>query len=196
VDQRHARGSPEADPARRGDHSGGVPAVRNQARKEELKIGAANWNESNEFREFQDAGKVWRFPNLHFPPPGLPLAALKKGVLLTLGRHDRLDESRKAIPMLPQIRQVVELIEWVKPVRIVSIHGNHSAVRSGIFVDSRYAVCVKDGFALENCKFDLAKDPAYPEVTREGWPSSSTRPGPSRAATMTSWPGGSRTPWR
>jgi hypothetical protein len=33
-----------------------------QARKEELKIGAANWNESNEFREFQDAGKVWRFP--------------------------------------------------------------------------------------------------------------------------------------
>jgi hypothetical protein len=144
-----------------------------RARKKELKVGAAAWNkpdkpESDEFREFRDAGKVWRFPNRHFPPPGFPLAALKKGVLLTLGRQDQRDESQKAIPMLPQIRQVVELIEWVKPVRIVSIHGNHSARLAGIFVDSRYAVCVKDGFALENCKFDLAKDPAYPKETQEG----------------------------
>jgi hypothetical protein len=69
--------------------------------------------------------------------------------------------------MLPQIRQVIELIEWVKAARIVSIHGKHPPGQ-GIFVDSRYTVCVKDGFALENCKFDLAKDPAYPEVTNKG----------------------------
>jgi hypothetical protein len=96
-----------------------------QARQKELQVGAANWNSSNsnEFREFK-AGKVVRYPNRHFPPPGVPLAGLKKGVLKTLGGAD-LRQSGKATPMLPQIRQVIELIEWVKPVRIVSIHGKH-----------------------------------------------------------------------
>lgn len=136
-----------------------------QARQKELQLGAAKWNTSNEFREFL-VGKVKRFPARHFPPPGVPLAALKRGVLLTLGGDDLL-ESGRAIPMLPQVRQVVELIEWVKPVRIVSVHGKHPPGQ-GIFVDSRYDVCVKGGFALENCKFDLAKDPAYPEITQNG----------------------------
>jgi hypothetical protein len=138
-----------------------------RARIKELQVSKESWNKSNEFREFKDERNVLRYPNRHFPPPGFPLAALKKDVLLTLGGHDRLDESRKAILMLPQIRQVIQLIEQYKPVRIVSIHGNHSSGQ-GIFVDSRYAVCVKDGFALENCKFDLDKDPAYPKETKEG----------------------------
>jgi hypothetical protein len=140
-----------------------------QARQKELQDGAANWNSSgsSDYREFME-GKVERYPNRHFPPPGIPLAGLTKGVLKNLSGADRLDQSGKAIPMLPQVRQVIELIEWVEPVRIVSIHGNLTPPRQGIFVDSRYTLCVKEGFALENCKLDLAKDPAYPEVTMKG----------------------------
>jgi hypothetical protein len=139
-----------------------LPQYGIQARRKELRVGSKIWNGSNEFREFKE-GKVWRYPARHFPPPGVPLAGLKKGVLKTLGGADRLDEFGKAIPMLPQIRQVVEIIESVKPVRIVSIHGKHPPGQ-GIFVDPRYTLCVMDGFALEKCKFDPAKDPAYPEV--------------------------------
>jgi hypothetical protein len=139
-----------------------------RARAKELLVGAAKWNSSNEYREYKDPKTgAQRYPNRHFPPPGSPLAALKKGVLLTLAGNERRDASGKAIPLLPQIRQVIELIEWVRPARIVSIHGKHPPGQ-GIFVDSRYAVCVKDGFELENCKFDLAKDPAYPEKTKGG----------------------------
>lgn len=142
-----------------------------EARTQELQLGADKWNKpSNDFREYK-VGNVRRYPARHFPPPGRSLADLKKGILLTLGGSNRLDESGRPIPMLPQIRQLVEIVELIEPVRIVSVHGNihdvaypNSPPRQGIFVDPRYTVCVKDGYALETCKLNVDKDPAYPTV--------------------------------
>jgi hypothetical protein len=138
-----------------------------QARAKELLIGARRWDKSNDYRDYPDPKTgARRYPNRHFPPPGLPLAALKKGVLLSLAGSERRDTSGRAIPILSQIRQLIALIEWVTPVRIVSIHGKHEKIRpeQGIFVDPRYEIssqCVRDDFVLEHCKFDTAKDPAY-----------------------------------
>lgn len=39
---------------------------------------------------------------------------------------------------------------------------------TGIYVDPRYSPCHPAGFDVEDCKFDLAKDPAYPNTTKKG----------------------------
>jgi hypothetical protein len=39
---------------------------------------------------------------------------------------------------------------------------------TGIFVDPRYDLCHSSGFYVEDCKFDLAADPAFPNVTKKG----------------------------
>ena len=39
---------------------------------------------------------------------------------------------------------------------------------AGIFVDPRYDLCHGTGFDVEDCKFDLAADPAFPNTTAKG----------------------------
>ena len=121
-------------------------------------------------------GKTVVEPNRQFPKPGESyFGADPVTIKLTPGGQ----------PILPPTLELLRLIELVKPARIAAIHAHRKVVAKkaqqdapGIFVDPRYTFsddCVgiyqykkgqvlKGPFNTVKCKFDLAKDPAFPLV--------------------------------
>jgi hypothetical protein len=123
-------------------------------------------NNSHVNGRYVKLGKEFIELNRQFPRPGEPLSSLT-------------DRSAGGQPLLSETRELLRLIEVTKPVRIASIH-SHSVPRGqlrkgtdgpGIFVDPRYTFgknCLRNfsnghPYNVNLCKFDLAKDPAFPK---------------------------------
>lgn len=112
-------------------------------------------------------GKESIEPNRQFPRPGEPLSSLQ-------------DKSAGGQTLLLETRELLQLIELTKPVRIASIHAHNVSSKPprkgkdgpGIFVDPRYTfsdACLREfkkvgPYDVNLCKFDLAKDPAFPDI--------------------------------
>jgi len=128
-------------------------------------------------------------PNRQFPPPALPLSYLNRRPGPTFPDGTPIP----GVPLLDETRWLLQFIEFYKPKRIASVHA-HSIPNviekgtdaPGIFVDPRYKYdkrgCLNDPmvptdeqkerelgikpnpFETNPCKFDLAKDPAFPVI--------------------------------
>lgn len=90
------------------------------ARTDEWRTGSAG----DKWREITLPSGQKLFPARHFPPPGRPLSALPRGVLIDRsGTPLRDKQTGGNIQQLPEIAYVARVIETLKPVRIVSVHG-------------------------------------------------------------------------
>ena len=100
-----------------------------QARADEWKRG----DTGNTWREVPRPGSpgVVLHPARHFPPPGEPLSALRKGLLIDRAGTE-LREDKRTLPQLPEIRYVIQFVERFQPIRIVSVHGTHPVTRDDV----------------------------------------------------------------
>jgi hypothetical protein len=128
-------------------------------------------------------GKTVVEPNRQFPKPGNPASSF--GSQTFDPGPVTMSVAPGGQPVLPETFELLRLIELTKPARIASIHAHRAVLAAkkgtdapGIFVDPRYNFadgCVeeymykkgqmrKGPFNTNRCKFDLQKDPAFPQV--------------------------------
>lgn len=168
-----------------------------QARATEFTVGPGTWNASkaDDFREARDGRKPNRhFPPPGKPLAFLDKGNLKG--LDGKEIQDKAKKPIPQLTEIRNLIRIIEAVRPVRIVSIHGKHRRTKANLTkaaadgiitmtdkeiedwkgdpvkgvnftGIYVDPRYSVCHTTGFDLEDCKFDPAKDPAFPNTTKK-----------------------------